>query len=143
MTRNNFLAAALATAASTAGAAPVPPIAGNWTNPKHSVTVRIAPCGPALCGRVISATPEARDKAAAAGTPRLIGTELMSDLRPIGDGIWSGSMFVPDQNVRAQGEVRMIGPRTIEVEGCAMGGMLCKSQRWTRAGGPKAQRRPR
>lgn len=107
-------------------------IEGQWTNPARSVTVRIAKCGPSWCGRVASATPGARAKAAAAGTPRLVGTELMSGLTPIGEGAWRGDFFVPDRNLRAPGELHLLGARTIEIEGCAVPGILCKSQQWTR-----------
>ena len=117
------------------------PIEGNWTNPKHSVTVRIGPCGGPLCGRVIAASPAAREAAADGGTPRLVGTQLMSDIQPNGQGSWTAEIFVPDVNRRAQGELHLLGPRTLEVQGCALGGMLCKSQVWTRVGGAPARHR--
>ena len=119
------------------------PIDGQWTNPARTVTVRIAPCGGALCGRVVSASPDAKAKAAAAGTPRLIGTELMSRLEPVGQGVWRGTFFVPDRNVRAPGELRLLGPRALEIEGCAMGGLVCKTQQWTRVAPPREVRRRR
>lgn len=120
------------------------PIEGRWTNPARSVTVRIAPCGGgSLCGRVVSASPKAQAKAAAAGTPRLVGTELMSRLEPIGEGAWRGDFFVPDRNVRAPGELRLLGPRALEIEGCAMGGLVCKTQQWTRVATPRKARRRR
>lgn len=118
------------------------PIEGNWTNPSRSVTVHIAPCRAGkLCGRVLRASAPAKAKAAAAGTSPLIGVELMSDLRPDGDGAWRGTFFVPDRNVRADGELHLISARTLEIKGCAMGGLLCKSQQWTRVSGAKARRR--
>ena len=118
------------------------PIEGNWTNPSHSVTVRIAPCRvKMLCGRVIRASAPAKAKAAAAGTPKLIGAELMSDLRPVAEGAWRGTFFVPDRNVRADGELHLLSARTLEIKGCAMSGLLCKSQRWTRLGGAAKARR--
>lgn len=143
MTRLIFRAAAalLAACPALATASAAAPIEGQWANPQHSVTVRIARCGPAWCGRVIHANARARQAAAAAGTPHLVGTELMSGLRPTGDGQWSGTMFVPDRNIRAEGSVRMIGPRTLEVQGCAVGGLVCKSQNWTRVGGATPSRR--
>ena len=120
------------------------PIEGQWINPARSVTVRIAPCaGRTLCGRVVSATPSARAKATAAGTPRLVGTELMSGLVPIGAGAWQGEFFVPDRNLRAGGELRLIDARTIEIEGCAMPGILCKSQQWTKVAAARPARRRR
>ena len=120
-----------------------PSIIGDWTNPARSVTVHIAPCGATLCGRVIRASGEARAKAADGGTPRLIGTELMSDLRPAGAGAWHGSFFVPDRNIRADGELRLVSANAITIEGCAVGGLLCKSQRWARTGAAAGVRKRR
>ena len=108
------------------------PIEGNWRNLRGSVTVHIGSCGPTLCGRVISASP---------GTERLIGTELMSGLEPVGEGAWRGDIFVPDRNVRAQGELHLTGLRTLEIEGCAMGGLICKTQTWTRVGAGARRKR--
>ena len=140
MTRIFLLAAALFASPAIA----VSPIEGEWTNPARNVTVRIAPCsGRSLCGRVVSASPDAKAKAAAAGTPRLIGTELMSRLEPVGEGAWRGEFFVPDRNVRAPGELHLLGPRTLEIEGCAVAGLLCKSQQWTKVAATRKARRRR
>ena len=139
MTRMILIAAALIATPAIAASS----LEGQWTNPGRSVTVRIAPCGRSLCGRVVSASSSAKGKAAAAGTPRLIGTELMSGLVPIGEGAWRGQFFVPDRNLRADGELHLLGPRTIKIEGCAVPGILCKSQQWTRVAGPRPARRRR
>ena len=140
MLRRFLLSAALLASPALAAS----PIEGQWTNPARSVTVRIAPCGGnLLCGRVTSATSDARAKAAAAGTPRLVGTELMSRLVPAGGGAWQGEFFVPDRNVRAPGELRLLGPRTLEIEGCAVAGILCKTQQWTRVAATRKTRRRR
>ena len=133
----------LATALFASPALAASPIEGEWANPARSVTVRIAPCSRSLCGRVIRASPDAKAKAAAAGTPRLVGTELMSRLVPVGEGAWSGDFFVPDRNVRAPGELHLLGPRTLEIEGCAAAGFLCKTQQWTRVAAIRKARRRR
>ena len=117
------------------------PIEGNWRNLRGSVTVHIGSCGPTLCGRVILASLGAREDAARTGTERLIGTELMSGLEPVGEGAWRGDIFVPDRNVRAQGELHLTGLRTLEIEGCAMGGLICKTQTWTRVGAGARRKR--
>lgn len=120
------------------------PIEGNWTNPTHSVTVRIAACGGgALCGRVVSATAKARQDAAQGGTSNLVGTELMSGLVPNGEGSWHGTIFVPDVNRRADADVHLMNARTLQIEGCALGGLLCRSQVWTRASAPARSSRRR
>ena len=113
------------------------PLEGVWTNPRHSVTVRIAPCGGNYCGRVIAASAKARADAANGGGGRLIGAELMSGLTQDGPGEWSGSVFVPDHNIHAEGIFRLLGPRQLSVKGCAVRGVLCKEQVWTKVGGGK------
>lgn len=137
---NALLLAASAALMLTTPALAAASIEGNWTNPSRSVTVRIGPCGGPLCGRVVAASPKARAAAASGGTPRLVGTELMSGIEPNGQGSWTAEIFVPDVNRRAQGELHLLGPRTLEVQGCALGGMLCKSQVWTKVGAPARRR---
>ena len=135
---------ALLLTAATLFAAPAlaaSPLEGSWTNPKRSVTVRIAPCGNGvLCGRVTAASGQARAAAADGGTPRLIGTELLSGLEQNGEGSWHGEVFVPDIGRRAEADIHLLDRTHMEVQGCALGGMLCKSQLWTRVASPPAGR---
>ena len=131
-------AAGLAMMAGAAAAAG--PIEGNWINPSRTVTVHIGPCGAQLCGRVVSASAKARADAAAAGTARLVGTVLMSGVEPTGEGAWRADIFVPDRNIHAPGELRLTGPRTLDVQGC-LGGLICKTQTWVKVASPVKRRR--
>ena len=131
-------AAGLAMMAGAAAAAG--PIEGNWINPSRTVTVHIGPCGAQLCGRVVSASAKARADAAAAGTARLVGTVLMSGVEPTGEGAWRADIFVPDRNLHAPGELRLTGPRTLDVQGC-LGGLICKTQTWVKVASPVKRRR--
>ena len=63
---------------------------------------------------------------------KLIGTRILSDLRPAGDGTLQGRAYEPKRNIRGSATVRQVGPDTMVVKGCAVLGMLCKEQRWTR-----------
>ena len=120
-------------ALSTAAAAKSP-IEGKWINPKGSVVIQMAPCGPALCGKVVSANAEARADAREGGTPNLIGQNLLSGFRPDGKGGWTGRVFLPKRNMHATGTIRAVGANQISVKGCALAGMICKEQRWRRVG---------
>lgn len=110
------------------------PIEGRWVNPKGSVTVRVAPCGNAFCATVIDASAKAKATARKGGTPSLIGTQVMSDFRPRGDGTYRGRAFDPKRNIRAPATIRMIGDSTLVVKGCLISGFICKEQRWTKVG---------
>jgi uncharacterized protein (DUF2147 family) len=123
---------ALATAIPVTAAAQAS-IEGRWRNPKGSVVVRITPCGNTYCGTVVDASDKAKASARNGGTPRLIGTRILSGVRRAGDGTFKGQAFDPKRNIRAPATIRQVGPNTIDVRGCALAGMLlCKEQRWTR-----------
>ena len=107
-------------------------IDGRWINPAKSVIIQIAPCGDKRCGTVEWASAEAQADAHK-NAPQLIGASLLSDLEPKTADQWRGKLFVPDRNIRAAAKIDVIGPDQIKVAGCALGGVLCDSQTWTRA----------
>lgn len=122
---------ALLVLAAAQAAAPTA-VEGRWTNPDKTVIIDIAPCAGALCGTVVWATAQAQQDAKK-GTPNLIGTQLLTGLQAKGE-IWQGKLFVPDQRLHATGKISALGPDQLKVSGCEIG--ICKSQTWSRAGGP-------
>ena len=124
-----------ATAALAAAALAVPalasakaPIEGHWANPKHSVIVHIAPCGDAYCGTVTWASAKAKQKTG----DELVGMQLMTGFRPSGPNSYKGRVFEPRHDLRASGTITLTSPNSLSVRGCAVIGLLCKEQRWTR-----------
>ena len=109
-------------------------VEGRWTNPKRSIVIEVARCGNAWCGTVVAASAKAKANARKGGTPNLVGTRILSGARPVGKGVYKGRGFVPKRNIYAPATIRQRGPNVMEVEGCALGGLLCKEQRWTRIG---------
>ncbi|HEY6661409.1 MAG TPA: DUF2147 domain-containing protein [Sphingomicrobium sp.] len=99
---------------------------GRWANPKHSVIVNVARCGNALCGTVSWASPRNKEKGV---TP---GTRVLSDLRPLSDGLYRGRALEPKRNISGSATVRQDGPNVMVVKGCAVLGLVCREQRWTR-----------
>ena len=121
------LAAVAAPAAASAGA----PFEGRWATPKRSVIIDVAPCGPAYCGTVVWASAKAKANAREGGTRNLVGTRLIENIRPDGNGGFKGRGFVPKQNIHASAKIRKAGPNVMVVKGCALG-LVCKEQRWTK-----------
>jgi uncharacterized protein (DUF2147 family) len=124
-----LLLLALATAAPAIASAQS--LEGKWANPKRSVIVKVARCGDAYCGTVSWATDRTKAKVEQNGRT-LIGMEILTGLRPAGDGVYKGRAFEPKRNVRGSATVRQVGPNVMVVKGCAVFGMLCSEQRWTR-----------
>lgn len=99
---------------------------GRWTNPKKSVIVSVARCGDAYCGTVAWASAKNRAKGAEPGT------RVLTDLKPSGNGLYKGRAYEPKREIRGSATVRQVGPNVMVVKGCAVAGLFCKEQRWTR-----------
>jgi uncharacterized protein (DUF2147 family) len=131
----NLILSAVAGAALLAAAPAVAasPIEGLWTNKKKSVVVRIAPCGANWCGKVVSATAREEAKAAKYGVDELEGEQMLTALRPAGDGRWKGQVFVPKLGRKVGSTLTMPSRNQIKVSGC-FAGIVCKTQYWSRVG---------
>jgi uncharacterized protein (DUF2147 family) len=119
-------AGAIADNAPSAGA-----IAGVWRNPKNSVHVDIKPCGQAICGYVVWATPKAEADAKKGGNAKLVGMQLLRDFTPKGEG-WHGKVYVPDINATFGGTAELVDANTLKAKGCVFAGFGCKTQLWKR-----------
>jgi len=132
--KRNFARFILIAAASAIPAAALAqtPLEGRWRNAKGSVVVRVEQCGASWCGTVVQASEKAKAGARRGGTSHLIGTRILTDVRPIGGDTFRGRAFDPKRNVRVPATIRVKGPSTLVVKGCLIGGLICKEQRWTR-----------
>jgi uncharacterized protein (DUF2147 family) len=101
---------------------------GRWANPHHTVIVNVERCGSAYCGIVSWATEKNRQHGTAPGV------RVLTNLRPAGDGTYKGSAYEPKRDMRGSATVRQDGPNVMVVTGCALLGLICKEQRWTRVG---------
>ena len=126
MKRILFPAAAMALASIAAPVFAQAPLEGHWANPHHTIVVTVARCGEGYCGTISWAN--ARNRAS--GTA--LGTRVLEDLRPTGEGTYEGSAFEPKRKIRGSATVRQEGPNVMIVKGCAVLGLLCREQRWTR-----------
>ncbi|MEQ7874168.1 DUF2147 domain-containing protein [Sphingomonas sp. ASV193] len=125
MTRFSILLAALALATP----AIAHPLEGLWR--KGSMTIRIAPCGAAMCGTVVKASDSQQRKAMNGSGTHLIGATLIRGIVPAGDGSWRAKVFAADRNINASGSIRQPSPDMLQVQGCAFL-FLCRTQTWVR-----------
>ena len=81
-----------------------------------------------IAGTVSWASARNREKGVAPGT------QVLSDLRHQGNGVYKGRAFEPKRSVGGAATVHQVGPDVMIVKGCAIIGLFCKEQRWTRIG---------
>jgi uncharacterized protein (DUF2147 family) len=124
---------AIILAAAVQAAAPES-IEGTWRSPGGNSIITIASCGDSLCGTVAWASEQAK-KDSAKTTSQLVGTQLLTGLKPDRRGRWQGKLFIPDKNMRVTAKIERIGGDRLKVSGCAVGKSLCKAAVWTRVDG--------
>ena len=99
--------------------------------------MRVEPCGEAMCGTVIWATQQAK-RDARGGVDRLIGARLLTGFHRSTRDVWKGKIFVPDYGMHVSGKIQPMDGERLKVSGCAFGGILCRTQIWTRSDEPVA-----
>jgi len=101
-------------------------VAGVWLRETGLSKVKFGPCGGgAVCGNLVWIKPGVE-------TPAKVGQRLFFDMKSTGPNSWSGSYSNPDDGKTYAAKMSLSGG-TLTTEGCAMGGMICRSSTWTRA----------
>jgi uncharacterized protein (DUF2147 family) len=126
----SLLAGAVALAQPPAAA----PIEGYWKNPIGSAIIQIAPCGTALCGKVVWASIRGQ-REVAQNTSNVVGTTVLTGVKYT-RGHWAGSLYVPDDNIHVSAKLQLLGDRSMKLTGCGLMGLICRTQIWSRADGP-------
>jgi len=121
-------------APSAVQAQPRAPIEGNWKNPIGSAIITVAPCGDLLCGKVAWASARGQ-REASTSTSNVVGTTVLTGFKQTGNR-WTGRLFIPDDNVHVSAKLQLLSERQLKLTGCAVAGLFCRSQIWTRYDGP-------
>ncbi|PTM43077.1 DUF2147 domain-containing protein [Bosea sp. 124] len=109
---------------SAGGPALAQDVSGIWLRDTGASRVRFAPCGDAVCGTLAWL----KDT----NGPAKAGERIFYDMKPSGDGKWSGSVFNPEDGKTYSGTMTLSGT-TLKTSGCVLGGLICRSVTWNRA----------
>jgi uncharacterized protein (DUF2147 family) len=107
---------------------------GVWKLNSGKVTVRIAPCGPSLCGAIVGLAKPLDKK----GRPKvdkrnpneslrdrpLMGLTVLANMRPAGENRWQGTIYNADDG-RTYSSYMNVSGNSMNVKGCV--GPFCKS----------------
>jgi uncharacterized protein (DUF2147 family) len=135
--------AAVMLAASVSPSAAADPT-GMWLTEEGKAKVRVANCGAALCGTIVSLK-EANDPET--GRPKtdrnnvdaslrsrpIIGVQIVLGMKPSGTANkWTGQVYNAEDGKTYSGSLTLQDANTIKLEGCILGGLVCKASIWTR-----------
>jgi uncharacterized protein (DUF2147 family) len=116
---------------------------GTWLTEAGTSRIKIADCGGALCGNIVwmkePIDPETQKPRAdkmnpdtARRTRPLMGVTIVIGMRPSGADKWSGQVYNAEDGKTYSGSITMVSAGALKLEGCALAGLICKAQTWTR-----------
>jgi uncharacterized protein (DUF2147 family) len=117
---------------------------GKWLTKDDKATVTIARCGDALCGTIIALKepndPETgkpktdvNNPDAAKRSRPVIGVHIVFDMKPNGKpDVWDGQVYNAEDGKTYTGSITLTSASTLDLKGCALGGLICKTQTWNR-----------
>jgi hypothetical protein len=88
---------------------------GVWLTENGEGKIRVEECGRALCGFSV---------------PKNV--QVLFGMKPTQKSRWEGKIYHPKNGNTYAGHISLRNPNTLRVEGCAMGGLFCGGQNWTR-----------
>jgi len=94
---------------------------GVWLTEEKEGKVRIEQCGANLCGYSVDSKSNQN------------GEQVLINMKPGKDSKWSGRILDPNSGSTYDSTIALKGPDTLRVQGCALGGMFCGGQTWSRA----------
>jgi len=134
------LSAALLAAGFFAAAAPpahAGDARGDWVRPNGASKIRISSCGSALCGKLIWLREPRKDTEnpdAAKRDRPLLGVQIVRSMKPTGKGDqWKGKVYNAEDGKTYTGFIELTAAGQLKLEGCVMGGLICKGESWSRA----------
>jgi uncharacterized protein (DUF2147 family) len=98
---------------------PATPV-GDWRTEGNKGSVRIEPCGRALCGYLLNSSSKAKTES------------VLVNMKPKAVSEWSGNVYSRDSGQTYYGAMIMKGPNSLRVEACALGRFFCSGNLWTR-----------
>ncbi|HYS49886.1 MAG TPA: DUF2147 domain-containing protein [Xanthobacteraceae bacterium] len=117
---------------------------GTWLTENGRSRVRVSDCGGAVCGTIIwlkepndpdtgKAKTDKNNTDESKRSRPLIGVAIVLSMKPNGADKWSGQVYSPEEGKVFSGNLTLQGANALRLEGCALGGLICKGQTWTRA----------
>jgi uncharacterized protein (DUF2147 family) len=93
---------------------------GIWLTEQKEGKIRIEQCGANLCG--YSVDPKSNQNR----------TQILIDMKSDKDSKWSGRIFDPHSGSTYDSTIALKSPDSLQVQGCALGGLFCGGQTWSR-----------
>ena len=111
---------AAATLAGMATAASAADPSGTWTRPSTGAKISFYDCSGKLCAKIVGVKDETKKS--------MVGKVIMTGATKSGDNAWKGDLLNLEDGNTYSGTVTMISASSLNLKGCALGGLVCKDE---------------
>jgi uncharacterized protein (DUF2147 family) len=134
--RASAAALALSLALSAAAFAGAEDAIGTWRDTDSGGILQVYSCGGGICIKVVKPG-KGRERDDNNPNPSLkgrsmAGVVLMSGAAKAGADKWKGKLYNSEDGDTYTGYVTIASKNELTLEGCVLGGLVCKSRHWTR-----------
>lgn len=109
---------------------------GTWVRPNGASQISITNCGGNLCGKIAWLKTPRNDTQNPDASKRdrpLVGVQIIRGMQPTGKpDQWKGKLYNAEDGKTYTGYVQLSGANKMKLEGCVLGGLICKGETWTR-----------
>ncbi|MGA7329909.1 MAG: DUF2147 domain-containing protein [Rhodomicrobium sp.] len=111
--------------------------AGTWKDTETGAITQIYSCGGGICIKVVRPSKE-HERDNFNPNPSLkgrsmAGVTIMTGASKSGENRWKGQLYNSEDGNTYTGYITVNGKNEVKLEGCVLGGIICKSRIWTRA----------
>jgi uncharacterized protein (DUF2147 family) len=116
---------------------------GTWLTQGGNSRIKVADCGGALCGTIVwlkepndpdtgKAKTDKNNSDSAKRSRPLMGVQIVLGMKPDGADKWKGQVYNAEDGKTYSGNLSYSGGNSLQLQGCALGGLVCKGQTWTK-----------
>lgn len=119
------------------------PLAGTWLTQDGSSRVQFRSCAQSQCGYIVwlrepdPETGKARQDKFNSNdflkSRPLVGLLMITDIAATTAGAWEATLYNPRDGNSYKGKLADLGGGRLQLKGCALLGLICKTEVWTRA----------
>lgn len=97
---------------------------GTFVRPSTGTQVNFYNCGGNLCGKIVGVKDPSKKST--------VGTVILTGAAKSGANTWKGSLLNTEDGQTYTGNVTLENANALRLEGCALLGLACKGETWTR-----------
>jgi uncharacterized protein (DUF2147 family) len=116
-----FAFSSLALAATGASAAD---ISGTYVRPSTGTQVEFYDCAGKVCGKIVAVKDKSKEKT--------VGTIILKGATRSDDKTFKGELLNTEDGKTYNGVLTVVSAKEIRLEGCVLGGIVCKGENWTK-----------